>query len=197
MRKGFLLLLFCLAAVGARPGAGAAQTGEAGCVDAHGVPVGLLMDSAIKDLAVATTIDGRPMIIMSPTLEWVVPRPTGLFVFAHECGHQALGHVLKGASLDREQEADCWAINLIYRSALIDDAGLRIIERDLARYGVGDATHLPGPERAVTLGDCLRPDSRWAQPRAAENRAAPFIGKADLFVEHASGLSGAAAMGER
>ena len=150
------------------------------------------MDTTIGDLALATTIDGKPIIILSPELEWLVPRPTGLFVYAHECGHQALGHVQKGASLDREQEADCWAINLIYRNALVDDAGLRIIERDIARFGIGDATHLPGPARAVTLSECLEPGNRWAKPTVTQDRAEQFMSSVEAIARHAAGMRGEA-----
>jgi hypothetical protein len=189
MRKHLLLLLLAVASVtsaGAR-----AQEADAGCRDEHGLPVGLIMDGAIGDLAFATTINGKPMIILSPQLEWIVPQPTGLFVYAHECGHQALGHVLKDASLAREEEADCWAINLIYRNALVDDAGLRIIERDIARFGIGDATHLPGPERAATLSKCLDPANPWAaRAGAMHDRAEQFMSSADAVARHAAGMRG-------
>jgi hypothetical protein len=186
MSKFFCLVLLGLAAW-LWPLAVGAQTPKAGCVDAQGRPVGLLMDIAIKDLAAATMIDGRPFILYRPELERIVAMPTALFVYAHECAHQALGHVLKGATQDREKEADCWAINLLYRSALVNDAGLRVIERDVARFGAGDETHLAGPERALALAECLRRGNRWAQHAAPDDRVAKS-GEAAAPSQHASGL---------
>lgn len=186
MSKLFCLVLLGLA-VWLSPLAVGAQTANAGCVDAQGRPVGLLMDIAIKDLAAATMIDGRPFILYRPELERVVAMPTALFVYAHECAHQALGHVMKGATQDREREADCWAINLLYRSALVTDSGLRVIERDVARFGAGDETHLAGPTRALALVECLQDGNRWAQHAMPDNRVATS-GEAVAPSQHASGL---------
>jgi hypothetical protein len=190
MSKHLFLALLCFSfATCVAPVSVIAQTDDAGCRDLRGVPVGLVMDSAIKDLAMATVINGAPIILYSPELERAVAPPTGLFVYAHECGHQALGHLLHAATPDREQEADCWAINLIYRNALVDDVGLHAIERDIARFGVGDATHLAGPVRALVLDDCLRRGNRFAQPAVPMEPAGKIAPGAEDFSRHASGLS--------
>jgi hypothetical protein len=192
MNKHLCLALFCFCfAAGGAPARADAQTEDAGCRDVRGLPVGLVMDGAISDLALATVIEGQPIILYSPELERAVAPATGLFVYAHECGHQALGHVLDSATPNREQEADCWAINLIYRNALVDDAGLRVIVRDIARFGVGDATHLPGPMRALSLDDCLQPGNRFAHTAAPPDRAGKVAQGGQDFARHGSGLNNA------
>jgi hypothetical protein len=189
MSRYFFSALFCFSLACGAPAA--AQTGDAGCRDIRGTPVGLVMDNAIADLAFATMIDGVPIILYSPALERAVAPPTGLFVYAHECGHQALGHLLHSATLDREQEADCWAINLIYRNALVDDGGLRVIERDIRQFAVGDATHLPGPVRAQALDACLRQGDRLAQEKRPLDQPGKVAPSGQAISDYAAGLSNA------
>jgi hypothetical protein len=187
MSRHFFWALVCFSLACGAPAA--AQTGDAGCRDIRGTPVGLMMDNAIADLAIATMIDGVPIILYSPALERAVAPPTGLFVYAHECGHQALGHLLRSATPDREQEADCWAINLIYRNALVDDGGLRVIERDVTRFGVGDATHLPGPARAQAFDACLQQGDSLAQEKKPLDQSGKIAPSGQAIADYAAGLS--------
>jgi len=49
-------------------------------------PVGLMMDNALGRPRHCDHDRRRPIILYSPALERAVAPPTGLFVYAHECG---------------------------------------------------------------------------------------------------------------
>jgi hypothetical protein len=140
-----------------------AQISDIACNDIRGVAVLAVADSGLDDLAFATLVADQPLILYRTNLERIVAPPTVLFVVAHECAHEALGHVLRGGAPNKEEEiaADCWAIEQLHRQRLIDSAELQAIERDVARFGVADDSHLPGAERARALAACFdapRPD---------------------------------------
>ena len=140
-----------------------AQISEINCTDIRGVAVLAIADSRLGDLAFATLIADQPLILYRANLERIVAPPTVLFVVAHECAHEALGHVLRGGAPSKEEEgaADCWAIDQLHRQQLIDRDALQAIARDVARFGVADDSHLPGAERAAALAACFdapRPD---------------------------------------
>jgi len=134
-----------------------ARISEINCTDIRGVAVLALADDRLGDLAFATLVDDQPIILYRAHLDSIVAPPTALFVMAHECAHEALGHVLRGGAPSKEEEiaADCWAIDQLHRQGLIDLIGLQAIERDVARFGLADDSHLPGAERARALAACF------------------------------------------
>jgi len=134
-----------------------ARISEINCTDIRGVAVLAIADTNLDDLAFATLIADQPLILYRANLESIVGPPTALFVVAHECAHEALGHVLRGGAPSKEEEiaADCWAIDQLHRQGLIDLIGLQAIERDVARFGLADDSHLPGAERARALAACF------------------------------------------
>jgi hypothetical protein len=127
------------------------------CTDIRGVTVLAIADAHLSDLAFAMLIADQPVILYRENLEHIVAPPTALFVVAHECAHEALGHVLRGGVPSKEEEfaADCWAIDQLHRQRLIDPSGLQAIERDVARFGLADESHSPGAERASALAACF------------------------------------------
>ncbi|MCZ6605715.1 MAG: hypothetical protein O7A03_11315 [Alphaproteobacteria bacterium] len=130
----------------------------AGCVDMRGIPVVAIADRQVSDVARAYTEpnSGRPMIAYNPeVLSWLQPQ-TRLFFFVHECAHHVAGHALGlGSSATMEQEADCWALNRLHRTGLLGSPEITAIQNDIARFGRGDHTHLPGIYRAANLLGCL------------------------------------------
>jgi hypothetical protein len=134
-----------------------AQISEINCIDIRGVAVLAVADARLSDLAFATLMADQPLILYRANLERIVAPPTALFVLAHECAHEALGHVLSGGAPSKAEEiaADCWAIDQLHGQGLIDVGGLQAIERDVARFGVADDSHLPGAERARALAACF------------------------------------------
>lgn len=126
-----------------------------GCSDINGVPVASVSNNGIRDIAQASILNGRPVIYYNPSvLVWVRPQ-TRLFFYAHECGHHALGHVLSGLRLGQEQEADCWGVVKLRKLHRLTDQDISVVQSDIARFGRGDWTHLPGPIRAIKLRECL------------------------------------------
>lgn len=134
-----------------------AQTSFDGCVDFRGVPVASVMNPSIQDVAMATYApNGAPVILYNPyVVGWLSP-PTRLFFYAHECAHHVLAHPVQGNNFIREQEADCWAIQYLVNMGMLRQADVAVIQQDVARFGRGDWTHLPGPTRAINLGACLK-----------------------------------------
>ena len=127
-----------------------------GCVDFRGIPVASVRLQHLGDVAQARFgNDGSPVIYYDPeVLAWLHPQ-TRLFFYAHECGHHVLGHLAQSPRPGTEQEADCWAINVLYADGFIDDDDVAIIQGDINRFGRGDWTHLPGRMRAINLRRCL------------------------------------------
>ena len=62
-----------------------------------------------NDLAFSTIINGNPVILLNP--QGVnMPFPIQLFMFAHECEHHRLGHLIGQRPPTFETDADCEAI---------------------------------------------------------------------------------------
>jgi hypothetical protein len=154
MRFVQFLIVLCVLVVCDLPAT--AQVTFDGCVDVRGIAVASIPNSNINDIAIAAEDRaGRPVIYYNAFVVARVNRQTRLFFYAHECGHHALGHPLRGMVLGQEQEADCWGITTLYRRHLVSDSDVAVIQADVARMGRGDWSHLPGPARAINLVSCL------------------------------------------
>jgi len=134
-----------------------AQVTYEGCVDFRGIPVASVLNPYVQDVAVANYApNGAPIIIYNPNVLAQTRPKTRLFFYAHECGHHVLAHGIRGIPLTREQEADCWAIRTLVDKGLVTDDDVTDIQSDIAQFGRGDWTHLPGPYRAIALRErCL------------------------------------------
>ncbi|HKC23744.1 MAG TPA: hypothetical protein VKF32_03330 [Thermoanaerobaculia bacterium] len=154
-----------------------AQITYDGCTDMRGLPVASVLDPSINDIAMAMLApNGAPIIRYNPRVVAMSSPETRLFFYAHECGHHALGHTLGTTHpLLMEQNADCWAARTLTERGLLDERGLAVVQNDIARFSPGDWTHLPGPQRAVNLGRCLRSGrterSERVRPRRQETAA--------------------------
>ena len=146
----------------AGPAAAQAVNGVNVCFDAAGRAVRTIPAPAnrIHDVARATRDAFGPVVYYDPNVISSMPRPVALFVFAHECGHHALGQIINynlgvpPVPFVDEQAADCYGINQLVTNSLIGEADIDLIQRSFSRNG-GDATHLPGPIRALNLRRCL------------------------------------------
>jgi hypothetical protein len=127
------------------------------CVDPRGIPAVELPNYQLNDIAQANILpNGAPVIFFNPNVLASTSPPTRLFFQVHECAHHVLGHTLGRLAPNMEQEADCWAIRTIVSRGMIDQTGLRLIQSDIANFGRGDWSHLPGPQRAINLQACLQ-----------------------------------------
>jgi hypothetical protein len=143
------------AALWVHPVTSGAQVTYDGCVDARGIPVASVRNDGLGDVAMATLVNGQPVIVYNAiVLSWQQPQ-TRLFWYGHECGHHALGHGLGGYVIGREQQADCFGITSLVRLGLLSDSDVSVVQQDLSRTGRGDWEHLPGPVRAINLRRCL------------------------------------------
>src|SRR4051794_24812558 len=90
------------------------------CKDAKGVKIVVVEDGSMKSPALAKgSAGGEPIIQYNPkALTWIHQR-TRQFIFAHECAHHALAHLFSPITYAKEQQADCWAIQLLHHKGLI------------------------------------------------------------------------------
>lgn len=133
----------------------------AACVDFRGIKVTEVADYNLRDAAVADVLpNGQPIILYQPRLKASISEQTKWFIYAHECAHHVLAHTTEDAHAVNEQEADCWAINLLYKIGILSERDIKIVQAELAATGRADATHLSGAERARNLESCLVPNRR-------------------------------------
>jgi hypothetical protein len=150
-----------LAAIAAAslPGSAAAQDVYKRCFDPQGRPVAVLASAKVKmgNVAVAGRLkDGRPFIAYNPAALKRFHPVTRIYIYYHECAHHRLGHSSGYRPQNRENAADCWAIRYMTRRGLLNNQRMRLIMRDVRRFGAGDHVHLPGARRANLLAQCYR-----------------------------------------
>lgn len=165
MRKLGIATVIAMLLVPASPqGARAVQR----LVDVWQIPT-----DTLQDVAVATFVQGRPIIYYNPILlQRFGPRMTEFF-FAHEYGHIRFGHTggalthdegeLSAVRQRQELEADCYAAALLgehNREAI--EAAVRFFSR-MGPYRF-DAFHPTGSQRAAKILSCLPSTPEPAEP---------------------------------
>ena len=145
-------LLAVVAMIAAGPAA--AQIPFDGCIDRSDRPVRGIIDNTMGWAGTATELNGESVIYWNQTANARASRATQIFIYLHECGHHTLGHIWKPQAARWELEAECWAVQLMWESGMIQGRHLRLIEEELSTYR-GDATHLGGRARRQSLGDCI------------------------------------------
>jgi hypothetical protein len=130
------------------------------------VDVRQIATDTLRDVAVATFVQGRPTIYYNPVLlQGFGPRMAEFF-FAHEYGHIRYGHA--GGALSHEAgevtmvrqrqelEADCYAAQVL---AEHDRESVETAIRFFKRMGPYryDALHPTGAQRATRILSCLPP----------------------------------------
>jgi hypothetical protein len=133
-----------------------------GCNDIRNIPVASISDYSVQDIAVAMLApNGAPLIRYNQNVVSSVAPQTRVFFYMHECGHHALGHNFGTThQLRVEQDADCFAIRTMVGNGMVNDSDIRVIQADLYSKARGDWSHLPGPQRAINLRECLGNTSR-------------------------------------
>ncbi|HEU4827935.1 MAG TPA: hypothetical protein VFT04_01955 [Gemmatimonadales bacterium] len=132
----------------------AAQLPLDGCIDRADRPVRGVVRNDMSWAGMATVEKGESIIYWNQRLMGGQSRTTQIFVYLHECGHHLLGHVWKPNAAKWEQEADCWAVQLMWEGGMIAGRHLRVLEQELSRTR-GDAIHLGGDELLAALRGCL------------------------------------------
>lgn len=167
----------------------AAQVPYDGCLDRRGEPIEGIRDNQLGWAGTAAMRNGRPVILWNEKALGTAPGPVRLFVYLHECGHHALGHLWKLPSAQNEEEADCWAYQLMVDGGIARGRHIEAIERE-ARRSRGDAIHLGGQDRVESLRRCLKART---DPRAWE---ASLDGLAAASADSFAGLRGKAFPGD-
>jgi hypothetical protein len=168
MRSSWIITIVAASLVPASPqGAGALQ---------RLVDVRQIATDTLRDVAVATFVQGRPTIYYNPVLlQGFGPRMAEFF-FAHEYGHIRYGHA--GGALSHESgevsarrqrqelEADCYAAQVLAdhdRESV--EAALRFFKR-MGPYRY-DTFHPTGSQRAARILSCLPPPPDEVPPAPA------------------------------
>lgn len=141
------------------PGSAAAQGAYKRCFDPQGRAVVVLASAKVKmgNVAIAGRLkDGRPFIAYNPDALKRFHGITRIYIYYHECAHHRLGHSSGYRPQNRENAADCWSIRHMTRRGLLNDRRVRIIMRDVRRFGSSDHVHLPGAQRARLIAQCYR-----------------------------------------
>lgn len=176
------------------PAALRAQLPLDGCIDRADRPVRGIVRNDMPWAGVATVEGGESVIYWNQRLMGSRSRTTQIFVYLHECGHHMLGHVWKANDARWEQEADCWAVQLMWEGGMIAGRHLRVLEEELSRTR-GDAIHLGGERLLEALRSCLaiKTDRRaWAASlaRLVEAGASSFASIRGQGVPNPSSKSG-------
>ena len=140
----------------------AAQVPFEGCLDHQLRPVaGVVSDTGLYPAWATVRADGTPVIYWNPRQFNRLSDASRLFVYLHECGHIALRHVYHWrlpqtieTRQQEENEADCWAIQMLAEGAGGSGRTLNALARDW-RHSRGDATHLGGEQFLRHLQECL------------------------------------------
>jgi hypothetical protein len=118
-------------------------------VDAVQVTNGIIAKATVRDGRATIEYDARKIDGVTSQLQ--------LFVYAHECGHHALGHDVRGPafSVAQEQEADCQAIRSLMAKVGFTSNDVRLLENDMRDLGSESARNLPWRARPYDLEGCL------------------------------------------
>jgi hypothetical protein len=147
--------ILCSFAIGlGLSGPAAAQVPFSACLDRQLHPIPGRVDNTMAAGAEATIEDGHPVILWNQHNLSQVSGSSQLFVYLHECAHHNLNHVFKAEGRSVEDQADCWAYQLLVDGGMLDGSHLDELTRDL-RHWPGDINHLGGEALLAGLRDCL------------------------------------------
>lgn len=124
------------------------------CYDRQHRRIPGVVDNTIAYAAQAGYRDGHRVIVWNQHSLSQNSRALQLFVYLHECAHHSLNHLTKGESRTIEQQADCWAIQLMVDGGMINGSGLHALTQEL-RNTTGDINHLGGDALLISLQQCL------------------------------------------
>jgi hypothetical protein len=137
------------------------------CVDSKGVAVMWRQSTKIQDMAQASfDKKKRPIVEYNPQRFKYLSEVSKQFFYAHECAHHVLGHLYAAVQgVDKEQQADCWAVLTLKENGTLGDDGLEFIQQDLGKVARSDPNHSAGVRRAGNLKWCLTEPIPTAKPQ--------------------------------
>jgi hypothetical protein len=137
-----------------------AQVPFSACTDRQLRPIPGRVDNTIPAGAVATMENGARIILWNEHNLSQASSTYQLFVYLHECAHHNLNHIFKLEGRSVEDQADCWAYQLLVDGGMVNGSHLDELTRDLRR-SPGDINHLGGQALLTWLKECL--DLRTSQ----------------------------------
>lgn len=154
-RRYGMLLAGALQLFGA--GRARAQVPYSACLDRHGQVIPAVVDNDMYWAGVAKLQNGSPVILWNAKANQALPDYVQMFIYLHECAHHLLGHVHQSGDAngrEREDEADCWAIQLLVDGGILKSSHIEALEQSL-RSTPQDKDHRGGQELIVSLARCL------------------------------------------
>lgn len=131
------------------------------CTDIIQMPVPFRTNELVPKSGLATLDEfARPVVFLKQSQVSTFSEPVRNFLYAHECGHHALGQVRAGAMFGvfigppLELAADCFAMRELKRLDLVNAASIGVILKFLSQVP-GDPTTFNGPERVRRLQQCM------------------------------------------
>ncbi len=124
------------------------------CLDRFGTPIPSKTDNKMSWGGMAGYEDGKATIWWSKKNMNGLPEIDQLFVYLHECAHHTLDHPYGQNSYATENEADCWAMQLLVDGGMASQASIDSLLVSRSRV-VGDGEHLGGEEHVRQLNTCV------------------------------------------
>jgi hypothetical protein len=130
------------------------------CRDVIGSTVAYEPKEDIPKSGLSTVAGDHPVIYLRNSIIAFYSVPLKRFLYAHECGHHALGQVLGALYYHTfiappdELAADCFAGQQLKNSGLISAADWTEVLTFLASVP-GDPSTYPGPQRVKLLAKCV------------------------------------------
>jgi hypothetical protein len=124
------------------------------CVDRQFRPIPGRVDNKIPGAAMASRENGQRVILWNQSNMANTTSTSKLFVYLHECAHHSLNHLTKGESRTIEDQADCWAYQLLVDGGMINGSHREELDREL-KHWPGDIAHLGGEPLVRWLNECV------------------------------------------
>jgi len=142
---------------GATPGAAQPVPRTITCTAANGRTVTAVQVTNGTIARAAVDQDGRAVIQYDPRAINGITAQQHLFVYAHECGHLALGHDVREPSFsaEQEQDADCHGIRSLTSKVGFTAYDVSLLESAMRGIEAGNARHFPWRVREYDLEGCL------------------------------------------
>ncbi len=131
------------------------------CRDLIGTAVSYKPNEGIPKSGFSTVEANKPVIYLRNSIVASLSVPVKRFLYAHECGHHALGQVIGALYYQTfigppdELAADCFAGQELKKGGLISTSDWQQVLAFLATVP-GDPTTYPGPQRVNLLNQCVQ-----------------------------------------
>ena len=131
-----------------------AQVPFNGCLDRQLRPIRGVVDNSIRAAAAAGYLNGHRVIVWNDAVMRHENGVDQLFTYLHECAHHSLNHVTSGESRTVEDQADCWAVQMMVDGGMIHGYQVDALIQGL-KHRRSDVNHAGGKELLAVLQSCV------------------------------------------